>query len=504
MKRKKRKLLVILILCALLIAGILLLPGLRFPAFSPAAFTESDAWLANPYIGWYEMHGYQLSDQAAPDLSQVPDKKQAPGLVLLEINLSQYADAPISDTGLGQLDEILAAWQAAGKQLILRFLYDWDGNARDAEPKELSLILEHMTQTMETVNRYADCVYLLQGIFVGNWGEMHSSDYLSEEDMVTLTLHLAQITDPAIFLAVRTPEQWRTITGLSQPPIAGDTAFDSTSESLVTEESVTDATTAGNAASSSPAETLALRLGLYNDGMMGSETDLGTYASPEEAQDTPYARRSLPEEVRFQDALCLLVPNGGEAAGGDTPYNDIDAAVSYLSSIHASYLNGSYDEAVLSKWKEQVYDTGDSGNVFHGMNGYGYIARHLGYRYVLRSADFACPSPAAENGLFTLSLENVGFSNAYRSFDVSLILRHQVSRQEHVLPIQTDTRLWSPGTEVSLEIPVSVSSLSPGAYEIMLQIIDPASGAEIQLANEGAGAQDRNSVGTLSVSIFPQ
>ena len=52
--------------------------------------------------------------------------------------------------------------------MFFRFLYDWDGKAMETEPQSLEQILRHMDQTAEVVNRYTDCVFLMQGIFVGN------------------------------------------------------------------------------------------------------------------------------------------------------------------------------------------------------------------------------------------------------------------------------------------------------------------------------------------------
>ena len=98
-----------------------------------------------------------LSDTASYDLSEILDQEHRAGLALLEFNLQNYADRPISDYGLSLLDQVLESWQSTGRQLILRFFYDWDGNALEAEPRDLSLILTHISQTSEAVNRYSDC-----------------------------------------------------------------------------------------------------------------------------------------------------------------------------------------------------------------------------------------------------------------------------------------------------------------------------------------------------------
>ena len=85
------------------------------------------------------------------------DAKNRQGIVMLEVNLQNFSNEDLSDSALSQLDTILSAWQRHGSQVILRFLYDWDGKAMETEPQSLEQILRHMDQTAEVVNRYTDC-----------------------------------------------------------------------------------------------------------------------------------------------------------------------------------------------------------------------------------------------------------------------------------------------------------------------------------------------------------
>lgn len=474
MKRIKKAVLLLLAVTVPLATGFIFLSRkICFPDYVSSVYSESSRELDNPYIGWYRIYTYSLSDDGVFDPSQLSEQEYGPGLALLEFNLHNYADSPVSDTGLRQLDDILTAWRSTGRQLIVRFLYDWDGNALEQEPEDLSLILEHMSQTAEVINRHSDRICILQGIFVGAWGEMHSSSYTNTDDMRTLINHLASVTDPDIYLAVRTPEQWRTITQ-DTDPLSAQEAFDGS---------------------------LAARLGLFNDGCMGSDTDLGTYA----AAGAPFSpsgleKRSRQAELLFQNELCCYVPNGGEVVISN-PYNDFPAAVETLAHIHISYLNSAYDEAVLSKWKESTWQGGD---LYDGMNGYDYISRHLGYRYVLRSSDFIFTPPWADTASLSLVLENVGFSGSYRAFDVSLTLKRTGGNQEHIFPIQTDTRFWIPGEDIRIGTSFEIQELATGTYEVFLDISDPVSGFPIYLANEESDDAGGCYVGSLTISKFPQ
>lgn len=471
MKIKRTFFSAIILFVLFIITGVFLYTKLRFLSYTPVVYIESAGQLSNPYIGWYQIYTYPLSDTGSFDLTSIEKEKYGPELIMLEINLQNYRDTPVSVAALNQLDSLLAAWQSRGKQLILRFLYDWDGNALETEPEDISLILQHMSQTAEIVNQYTDCVYILQGIFVGAWGEMHTSHYMSEEDMLALAGHLDTVTDPSVFLAVRTPEQWRVIVR-SHEPLSPAQAFDGS---------------------------LAARLSLFNDGMLGSDTDLGTYGALETLDQTQYyGKLTRQAEIQFQNILCTSVPNGGEAVI-DNPYNDFSAAVKDLADTHVSYLNHGYDTDVLDKWKESLY-AGE--NPFDGMNGYDYIARHLGYRYVLRSSSLAS-SPLKDTAWLSIVVENVGFSNSYRSFDVSLLLKYTEDNAEYILPIQTDTRRWNAGEETRLDIPLQIHAYPTGTCELFLKICDPVSGFDIFLANEAAQDADGLSLGFLEIDKFP-
>lgn len=444
---------------------------MRIPEYTPASYRESAAKLDNPYIGWYQIHAYLLSDDSDYDLAPILEQEYGPGPVLLQFNLRNYADRPVSDAGLRQLNHILDAWHSRGRQLILRFLYDWDDCPEETEPESLSQILEHMSQTAEIVNLHTDCVHILQGIYVGSWGEMHGSRYTNTEDMIALISHLDSVIDPSIFLAVRTPGQWRAIAEATQSPAPGEEGFGTS---------------------------LSSRLGLYNDGLLGSETDLGTYGVADPAPGAPAGEsRSRQAELAFQGTLCDYVPNGGEVVI-DNPYNDFPSAVQELSMIHISYLNDSYDEAVLSKWRADSYH---GEGPFDGMNGYDYMAAHLGYRYVLKASALSFPEDLGP--VLSLWLENSGFSASCRDFDLALHIK-QADGGEHVLSVDADTRSWIPGQEILLEIPLELQSLALGDYELSLTLEDPRSGFQVYLANEGAQAGNGCPVGTLTIRKFPQ
>ena len=134
---------------------------------------------------------------------------------------------------------------------------------------------------------------------------------------------------------------------------------------------------------------LAGRLSLFNDGILGSDSDYGTYLTEDFVGMDEYGRWRRAEELDFQRELCRTVPNGGEVIN-ENVLNDFENSVKELAAMHVTYLNTDYDEKVLKKWKEtRVAEKG----CFDGMDGYTYMERHLGYRLLIHDT---CLKPSKD------------------------------------------------------------------------------------------------------------
>ena len=471
----KRFLIILPIFLCLILASALawerLYQRYRPISFETASFQETNDLLDNPFRGFYHLYGLILSEDDPENIAlqtrQCIQFGSLP-LMLFEINLKNYADTDLSDNALTQLDQILLQLQDAGRQVILRFLYDWEGMAVETEPSAIEQIIRHMDQVGPVVNCYADTVFLLQGTFTGDWGEMNQTKYGSHEDNRLLMTHLAQATDPSIFLTVRTPSQLRGVTQ-TRTPISSETAFDGSLNS---------------------------RLGLFNDGMLGSVYDLGTYDdTPNAGTDEPEDKGTREEELSFQEYLCQYVPNGGEAVI-DNPFSDFDRAIPDLAQMHITYLNCDYDAAVMDKWKKSVYHGNDC---FDGMNGFDYISAHLGYRYLVTDCSYFNNPLEEGSGIITLSIENRGFAPSYRLFMASLTLEHTDTHLQLTMPVELDNRVIGGGSQTSFQIPLSIDELPQGNYKVSFSLTDPYTGQTIQFANQDKDDAHRVHLGTLTV-----
>ena len=435
------------------------------------SFSESTEYLANPYQGFYHIIGYTLSDAYVPTDSvshQVKSYKKS--LALLEINLKNYRTTEISETGITQLNDILTAWSQSpsNTKLILRFLYDWDGLALATEPESLDLILTHMDQVSPLVNQHRDSVYLMQGIFTGNWGEMHHSHFMDAASVKTLIQHLHEVIDPSIYLSVRTPSQWRMINDLYDVP--------SRFPAFGTNTSLTG------------------RLGLFNDGMLGSESDLGTYGNTARRDAaTPSYQGTRKEELIFQNHLCNYVPNGGEVIYNQN-LSELETSVSALRTMHVSYLNADYDSRVYEKWKKTVWTEND---VFRGCDRYSYVKAHLGYRYVIRGCNLKKSGLRKSNLTFTLTIENTGFSNTLKPFETSVFLKNTETKACSYVPFNIDLRILTSGQKKSFTAKLPVKDLERGSYEIYFSVKDETSGQMILFGNKNEVTKDGYLLGHL-------
>lgn len=446
------------LICLSAAAVLIIHKTFRPVSYNRASFAETSEIYDNPFRGFYHIYGFTLSEDDPAEISKRVNQYIQSGdlpLMLIQINLKNYSGSPLSDNALKQLDNVLSATDKAARQVILRFLYDWDGKAAETEPDDISVIMEHMKQIAPVVNRFSGSVFLIQGTFAGNCGEMNATSFGSHDDNRTLITQLSEVISPAIYLSVRTPSQLRGVIQ-SRTPVSADTAYNGS---------------------------LGSRLGLFNDGMLGSVYDLGTY------DDTSFAHTSQPEdkgtrseEIAFQDDICRYVPNGGEAVV-DNPYNDLDNAVSDMSKMHITYLNCDHDATVMDKWKSSIYRSNDC---FDGMSGYDYIDAHLGYRYNINDVSVSSDITGRHIDM-SLSIRNSGFAPSYRLFDSSVCITDENGNVLLSFPSSFDNRTLQSNETKTFTVSADISSLGPGTYGIYYSMTEPYSSQPVRFANVCAG-----------------
>jgi hypothetical protein len=400
-------------------------------------------------------HFYADSEWMQPEEVLIEDISVHPNqqLCLLEINLCHFNETPLSEVALHIIRRIFMHFVDRGKQMIVRFLYDWDGKGILNEPKDLAIILGHMKQLSPLLKEYTDNIYILQGLFIGSWGEMHNSRYLGERQMVILASQMYECAGEHTQIALRCPSFWRLIFKTVQP-LEEETAFTNIRKA---------------------------RFSLFNDGIMASETDYGTYGSISAKDTGTYSEKWVrKEELEFQGMLCRYVSNGGEVIN-DNSYNNVPLATETLKEMRISYLHSKYDERVLNKWKASR--SGVTNVLWRGKTAYEYITAHLGYRFTIEDASLSLVADKVSTLKAMIRIRNMGFAPCYHRFQVKFVIRTSSFSELYEYNVDTDTRKWMPEERVGLEAYIPTSDLGCHKYILCFGIYDPRSQKPIQIAS---------------------
>ena len=424
--------------------------------WTPLPRTEKAEALSNPYCGLYSIYQFyadneklQPGDVIIENISLNPDQQ----LCLIEINLIHFNESSLSEEALYNIKRIFLFFTDKGKQMIVRFLYDWEGKGVLNEPKDINIILEHMKQLSPLLKEYTDRIYILQGLFIGSWGEMHNSRYLGERQMLLLAREIYDCSGEHTQIALRCPSFWRMIFKTILP-LEEDTAFSNIRKA---------------------------RFALFNDGIMASDTDYGTYGSISSRDAVTYGEKWIrEEELDFQSKMCRYVSNGGEVIN-DNPYNNVPMAIETLKKMRISYLHQKYDEKVLNKWK--AGRCGGTNNLWKNRTAYDYIMAHLGYRFTIEDVGLMFTSDKRGDLKVMLRMRNKGFAPCYHKFKVRFVVRTATFSEIYEYYVDTDTRTWMPEERVELEACIPTSELRNPGYILCFGIFDPRSQRPIQIAN---------------------
>lgn len=383
-----------------------LLPKKKRMIFQKADLFETANVLNNPARGWFQLFPFYA--HVEPDFEKIKWCNSASNsLALVIINIGAFQDEPLSDTAVQNIRKILCFFAEKRFDIILRVTYDHEGYALEREPFFFAQVKEHLTQICSIVKEFEKHIFIYQGMLIGNWGEMHTSKFVTPPRLKELWEVMKQEIGTEVFCAVRKPAFWRIL----HPECCDITP-------LIYDQ-----------------------MGLFDDAIFGSSTHLGTFGtSPREASgwEALWSRNS---ELAFENELCLHVPNGGEALSGETYLQESskNQTISVLQQMHVTYLNKDYDEVILEHWKD--WNCGVAG-VWQDKSLYEYIGEHLGYRFVVRNVNIQHDEKSPENVKITIDIENVGFANFYQDAIVFLEWineSNEISRKE----IVTDIKLWN-------------------------------------------------------------
>ena len=338
---------------------------------------EDTSYIDNPDQGFYSPVCIQVVDNFKDKDYVINDKTR---LYHLRMDLSTFSskynndiDKKLSDTDLENIDKMLAKYQTKEKNVIIRFAYDHNFEGKKDQEPSLSMMEEHIKQLSSILNKYENCITAIEAGMIGPWGEMHTSACANKETInAIIETYLKNVNN--IPILVRTPKMIYNYLGIT---------IDDISSYIIKEDSIS------------------YRLGLFNDGYLGSDSDLGTYTN-----------RAL--ETKWLANQTSHLPYGGEVVIPNSTLHDIDKCLPEMKLMHLSYLNQAWNDEVIKKWKNTCYDKscGNDKN-FYGVSAYDYINAHLGYRFILNKSTLSYNDTSDIH--INLEIENKGFGNLIRN-----------------------------------------------------------------------------------------
>lgn len=352
-------------------------------------YQESTERINNPDQGFYRPIYVRVKEDGVSYNKNIVNSSTQ--LYHLRIDISAFsqannetADKALTESALSGLDELLSYLYDNNKSAIARFVYDPGLNGASNKEPALDMILQHITQLSAILDKYHDTLTAIEVGLIGPWGEMHTSTMANKEVINALIdAYLNHTTE--IPILVRTPKMIYNYLGITIDDIE-TYRIESTAK--------------------------AYRLGLFNDGYLGSANDLGTYTNRE-------------KEVPWLALQNGHLPYGGEVVIPDSTLHNIENCLDEMFQLHLSYLNIEWNNSVIDKWKNSSYtDAAGNDSLYYGTTAFQYIENHMGYRFVLKNSTLEYDEAVSQFGI-DLSLKNVGFGNLNRPMNLTLLLQSE-------------------------------------------------------------------------------
>lgn len=364
----------------------------------------------------------------------------------LRIDISAFSKAVNGDVDklltnevLSGIEELFGYLKKQSKSAIIRFAYDPGFSGKANKEAGLDMIIKHIGQVCPILNKFETTITGVEVGLIGPWGEMHTSTIANKEHINPIIDMFLDKTNNLPIL-VRTPNMIYNYLGITLNDIE-KYKIDNTSK--------------------------AYWLGLYNDGYLGSSSDLGTYTDRE-------------KEIKFLSQQTDHLPFGGEVVTPDSQLHDIENCLPEMAQIHLNYLNVEWNNSVIDKWKNSTYtqSCGKDEN-YYGQSAFTYIENHMGYRFVLTKSVFEF-SDRFDKLNIKLSLDNVGFGNLNKSKFAKILFVNENSEIKYSKQIKK----FDGGENIDCSLDINFDD---GKYQVYLALygeeFDGTTSYNLQFAN---------------------
>lgn len=458
---------------------------------SGISYTETVETINNPGAG------YTQTIWSVCKPGSTPTHNPSGNIVLFFIDIGAFSSG-INDTQTDyDLDEeFFSSWRTTfencrknGCMIALRFRYDING-VDNPEPASFDKVLDHIAQIRGSgiLEEYKDILAFVESGFVGKWGEQHGGKYTSLEYKAQLLDAMLECVPAPVPVTVRTPDIFAEWAGISRSELAEYRC-----------EPGSDAA----------------RVGLYDDGYMGSNSDLGTYANRE-------------IETAWLGNQAVNSYFGGEFSGNIEFAKQYDTylpenAITEMYNTHLSYINSNIfqlykdyvfsEENDIAEVKYQQFpesanlDKSYDHSAYYGQTVFQFIRDHIGYRFVLRKSELS--DAVAQGGQLELhfKVENTGFANPVPKQKAELIIEHDGAYMKTEIDVNSNN--WRSCTVADETVCAKLpDSLPAGEWNAYIKLsegdnsIDQMNLRSVRFANENTwnAALGANYLGTFTVT----
>lgn len=438
------------------------------PGYTSVGFSEDTTTdFPNPERGWYvedKYWGAAFGTKVHPSPVSGVMSENRPTLELYYVNLRDflYTDT-LSTAFLNAMEANYQEARLSGVKLVVRHAYNRSGSS-SPEDVSISRMKAHIDQLAPYWAAYQDVIACLQAGFVGPWGEMWRSDYITTTGLrQELIQHLMANTPSSMMVQWRDPGVW--------------TMY----------EYATGATYADRFTG-----TAVQRAGHYNDSFANGY-EMVTYWD---------GNWTTEQQMAYVASIGPHTAMGGESSQDvGSPlgqYSDGDYIIPIMESWGWDYLNSEYAPLIIGKWNT-------SGHLAE-------ISRRLGYRLALESAVLPTTLAPGQSITVSFTMKNSGFGKVYNPRPIDLVFVGQGG--PFTVRLTSDARRDLPlgGETATMGYTVNApAGLVPGeTYALHLRLPDPSGNLSsdnrysIRLANSGGiwdGGSGRHDLGvTASVT----
>lgn len=389
-------------------------------------------------------------------------------------NYTEGTDYDLDEAFFKGIRQTLQNCRKNGCTVALRFRYDAKGKL-NPEPSSFDKMVSHIEQIRSDglLEEYKDIIAYVESGFVGSWGEHWGGKYCSFEDKAKLLDIMLDVVPKSIPVTVRTPKTFTTWAGIELSDIENYVAVPGSD---------------------------AARVGLYDDGYMGSNSDLGTYSNRE-------------AETTWLGNQTLTTYFGGEFSGNIDFAKQYDTylpenSIPEMYKTHLSYINSNIWKLYNDYTFNKEYDVqGVDNSAYYGETVFKFMRDHIGYRFVLRDSDLS--NEVEQGGVLTLktSIENTGFANPLMNQKAEIILEKDGNYIK--APVDVNTKKWFSCTTVTPEFQIKIpGGIESGKWNAYLKLsvgnnnIDEMSVRSVRFANNNIwdSMLGANYLGSFSVT----